>query len=216
MGVRTAVGFVIGLIAVLGINFIPFEMLYYGDFSGESAMAFYAAENLVTVGFATAFVLLFAPVREKNPDYERRDELLKKHPAFPIDRFREKKEILKLYLVFSLGFTAASLIFLTAFIAIVLKTEIQFSEILGGMAWLSAFLLIQYIGDLIGLRPFTLAKAEALLKQSMGRVALLFLAVFAGIFLALLVDRWFVFPFIALKTLVDIGGLIGIFTRSER
>jgi len=57
-------------------------------------------------------------------------------------------------------------------------------------------------------RPLTLAKTENYLKQSMGRVALLFLAVFIGIFVALFVDKWFVIPFIALKTIVDIGGFM--------
>jgi hypothetical protein len=43
-----------------------------------------------------------------------------------------------------------------------------------------------------------------LLERSMGRVALLYLAVVGGVFLTLMVEQWFVLPFAVLKTIVDL------------
>ena len=66
------------------------------------------------------------------------------------------------------------------------------------------------------LRPFSLKKSEFFLTRSLGRVFLLFLAVFIGIFLAAYADKWFVIPFIALKTIADIGEQIQLFTGKEK
>jgi len=212
MKAKTAAGFTISLISVLGINFIPLEMFLYREFSGESAMVFYALENILAIGFAYVFIQFFAPHTEENQDFKRRDEILNEHPAFPIEKVRKKAEILKLYLVFSIGFSAATLVFLTAFIFLILKAEIQFAAIVSGLAWISGFLCFEFLGDTLMLRPLTLAKSEEFLKRSMGRIALLFLSVFLGVFLALFVDKWFVLPFVGLKTLVDVVGIIQIFT----
>jgi hypothetical protein len=42
----------------------------------------------------------------------------------------------------------------------------------------------------------------------MGRIAILHLGVLFGVFLAAVRAEWFVWPFIILKTVVDIGGLL--------
>ena len=208
MNARNIIGFLISLISILGVNFIPLEMFLYRDFSAESAMVFYALENVAAIVFAVVFVALFAPAKEENPDFAHRDEILKQNPGFAVERVRKKSEILQGYLVFSIGFSAGSLVFLTAFIFIVLKTHIQIAAVVTGFYWIIGFQCLEFLGDLLTRRPLSLAKSETYLKQSMGRVALLFLAVFIGIFLALFVDRWFVVPFIALKTITDIAGLL--------
>jgi hypothetical protein len=211
MKIKTIVGFMISLISVLGINFIPLEMWLYRNFSAESAMFFYALENIAAIFLAFIFVWLFAPRREENPDYERKEEILKEHPAFPVEKIRRKKEMLEGYLIFSLGFSVGSLIFLLAFIFLILKVEIQFTAVVTALIWILGFQVLEFFGDFLMLRPLTLAKTEVFLKRSMGRVALLFISVFIGIFLALFANKWFVVPFIALKTLVDIGEQIEIF-----
>jgi hypothetical protein len=120
------------------------------------------------------------------------------------------------YLVFSLGFSAASGVFLAAFIFLVLRTPISFSTIAGGMAGIAVFQLFGFGANLLLLRPLPIAQAEILLQQSMGRVALLYLAVFAGVCVAAFADRWFVIPFIALKAMVDIGGQVQGFNNLFR
>ena len=58
---KATFGFIISLISVFGINFVPLEMWRDGNFSGESAMFFYTLENVVAIALATVFVSLFAP-----------------------------------------------------------------------------------------------------------------------------------------------------------
>lgn len=209
---KKIIGFLISLVSVLGINFIPLEMWLYRDFSIESAMVFYALENLLAILFATLFVFAFAPAQEENPDYHRKAEILKEHPAFPVVRIRQKNEILTQYLVFSLAFSIGGGIFMSAFIFLVLKAQIQFTAIAAALWWILGFQILEFFGDFLMLRPLTLAQTEVFLKRSMGRVALLFLSVFIGSFLAAWIERWFVVPFIALKTMADIGEQVGIFT----
>jgi len=115
MKAKAIFGSLISLASILGINFIPLEMFLYRDFSAASAMVFYALENVAAIVFATVFVILFAPSQEVNQDYARRDEILKKHPAFAVVPVRKKIEILQGYLVFSVGFSAGSFVFLIAF-----------------------------------------------------------------------------------------------------
>lgn len=209
--IKSIIGFIISLISVLGVNFIPLEMWLYRDFSSESAMFFYALENIIAIALAFIFVLIFAPEEEINPDYHRKEEILKNYPAFPVVKIRKKAEILKGYLVFSLGFSLGSIVFLAVFVFLILKTKIQFEAIIGGLIWIIGFQIFEFFGDFLMLRPLTLAQTEVFLKRSMGRVALLFLSVFLGIFLAAFVNKWFVVPFVVLKTLVDIVEQVQIF-----
>ncbi len=100
---------------------------------------------------------------------------------------------------------------MSAFIFLVLKTKIQFEEVLTALIWIFGFQALAFFGDLLMFRPLSLAQAGIFLKRSMGRVALLFLSVFLGIFLAAVADKWFVIPFVVLKTCVDVSEQIQIF-----
>lgn len=191
---KTIIGFIISLISVLSINFIPLEMWLYRDFSGENAMILYALENILAIIFAAIFVLLFAPRKEQ------------------AKKLVTRKEILQGYLVASIGLSLGSGIFLFAFIFLILKAEIFWLTIFSALIWIFGFLILEFIADAIMLRPLSLAKAQIFLNRSLGRVVLLFLCVFIGIFVALFADKWFIVPFVILKTIVDIGEQIQIFT----
>lgn len=194
MNIKSIIGFIISLISVLGINFIPLEMWLYRDFSSENTMLLYALENVAAIFLAVIFVFLFAPKREQ------------------AKKLLTRKEVLQNYLVAAVSLSVGSGIFLCAFIFLILKTEIAAAAIISGLMWIFGFQILEFIADFIMLRPLSLVKTEVFLNRSLGRIALLFLCVFLGIFLALFVDKWFVVPFIILKTLVDIGEQIQIFT----
>ena len=198
MKIKSIIGFILSLIAVFGINFIPLEMWLNRNFSGEYAMIIYALENGFAIIFAAIFVLLFAPKREQT------------------DKVRSRWEILQAYLVVAVAFSVASGIFIGFFTFLILKVQIDFSAIKTAMMWIIGFQILEFFGDILMLRPFSLKKTEFFLTRSLGRVFLLFLAVFIGFFLAAFVDRWFVVPFIVLKTISDIGQQIQIFTGAEK
>src|SRR5262245_54856229 len=130
MTAKKIAGYALSLISLVGINFIPLDLLLYHDFTSESAMVFYALENVAAIIFSALFVLIFAPVQEVNLDYQRRAEILAKKPAFPVDPTRKKSEILRLYLVFSVGFSLATFVFLSVFVFLILKTRISADIIL--------------------------------------------------------------------------------------
>ena len=194
MNIKSIIVFIISLISVLGINFIPLEMLLYRDFSGESAMLLYALETVVSIFLTAIFVFLFAPQREQTK------------------KVMTRRELLQIYLLATIGLSAISGIFLCAFIFLILKTEIALAAIISGLIWIFGFQILEFIADFIMLRPLTLTKADVFLHRSLNRVLLLFLGVFIGVFLALFVDKWFVVPFIVLKTTADIADQIQIFT----
>lgn len=198
MKFKSIIGLIISLIAVLGINFIPLEMWFNRNFSGEYAMIIYALENAFAIIFAVVFVILFAPTREQ------------------IEKLRTRKEILQTYLVVTIGFSVGSGIFIAAFIFLILKVKIDFSAVQSAMIWILGFQFLEFFGDVLMLRPFSLKKAEFFLTRSLGRVFLLFLAVFIGIWVAAFADKWFVIPFIVLKTITDIGEQIQRFMGKEK
>ncbi len=190
---KSIIGFIISVVSVLGINFIPLEMWLYENYSSETTMVVYALENVLAIFLATVFILLFAP---------RRDQTT---------RIRTRRELLQIYLIASLGFSAGSGIFLSLFIFGILRADVAFQAVAEALVWISGFLVLEFIGDFIMLRPLSLAQADAFLNRSIRRVFLLFLGVFLGVFLAAIVDTWFVVPFVIPKTLADIADQIEIY-----
>jgi hypothetical protein len=174
-------------------------MWLYHDFSGEMTMIVYALENVLAIVLAVVFVLLFAP---------RRDEKIKLNS----DKMQTRRELLQTYVLFGGFLSFVSGLIMMLFIFGILKTEIAFSAVTMAVIWIFGFQILEFIGDFIMLRPLALRRAEGFLTRSLGRIALLFLCVFLGLVIAFLVEKWFVLPFIILKTIVDIGEQIQIFT----
>ena len=193
MNKKSIVGFIISVVSVLGINFIPLEMLLYKDYSSETTMVVYALENVLAIFLATFFILLFAP------------------PSDRTAQIRTRNELLEVYLLSSLGLSVVSGIFLSVFIFGIMRADVTFPAVAVALAWISGFLVLEFTGDFIMLRPLSLAQADNFLTRSVRRVFLLFLGVFLGVILAAFGNKWFVAPFIVLKTLADIADQIEIY-----
>jgi hypothetical protein len=192
--IKKVLAFVLSLVSVAGVNFIPLEMWLYRDFSSGQTMFLYLMENLMAVPLAVLFVLLFAP----------KNDVVKKP--------RTRKEIISAYLVIALTFSLGGAIFMTFFLIGILKAPLNLHLVWNAAMWIGFFLAIEFCADSLMLRPLSLWKAELFLSRRLGNVFLLFLSVFIGIFLALFVESWFVVPFVILKTLADIGEQIRTFT----
>jgi hypothetical protein len=190
---KSIIGFIVSVVSVLGINFIPLEMVLYKDYSSETTMVVYALENVLAIFSATVFIRLFAPRRDL------------------AGKIKTRKELLQVYLLSTISLTIGSGIFLAVFIFGILRADVAFSATATALAWISGFLVLEFIADFIMLRPLSLARADAFLTRSVRRVFLLFLGVFLGVFLAAFVKRGFVIPFIILKTLADIADQIEIY-----
>jgi len=92
-----------------------------------------------------------------------------------------RRELRAGYGVFVVGFLLASAIFMAAFFFMILKVSLDFAVLGDGLRGLVPFLLISFVTDLVLRRPLTMPQAERLAEGSMGRIALLFLAVFCGV-----------------------------------
>jgi hypothetical protein len=190
---KSTTGFITSVVSVLGINFIPLEMLLYKNYSSETAMVVYALENVLAIFLAAVFILLFAPRLDRT------------------GKIRTRKELLQMFLISTISLAVGSGIFLSFFIFGILRANVDFPAVAAAMIWVSGFLVLEFITDFIMLRPLSLAQADAFLTRSVRRVFLLFLCVFLGIFLAAFVGNGFVVPFIILKTLADIADQIEIY-----
>jgi len=208
-------GFLISLVSVLGINFIPLEMFLYRDFTWESGMIFYGLENLIAVLFTAGFVYLFAPKRENVSHLLPPEAKVKMEVQFRTKKLQPKEGIVTGYLLFAAAFGGGGTLFLFAFLVVALKKSIQYEAIFSALPIIAGFLVLEFFGDWLMLRPIDMADIGSLLKRSMGRIALLYLSVFVGFFLALFVEWLFFVPFVILKTLADLTEVGQVFRLSS-
>lgn len=195
---KTISGFIIALVSVLGINFIPLEMWLDEGLSGETLMIIYALENAVAFLLGILFVFLFAPKRDDS------------------SKLKKRKEVFKLYFLLGISFSVASGVFLCAFVFLILRAEVDFSYVQTAIIWIFGFQIVLFVGDFLMLRPLNLLQAQLYLNRSLGRIFFLFLCVFIGVFVAFFADKLFVLPFIILKTIIDIGEQIQNFTGKDK
>lgn len=180
-------GLIPSVLAGLGVNLVPAAAVSLSG-SAEAAMLIYFLENLIAVLLAAARVRLLAPPR---------DDTSPNH--------RMRRSLLSSYLTIALGFTLVNGVFIAAFLFLFNDVAVPRTLVLWGMVAAAFFQLFLFVFDLGRLRGLTLGGSETLLEQSLGRVALLHLAVFVGVIAAAFTRGWFVVPFIVLKTIVDVG-----------
>jgi hypothetical protein len=185
------------ILTALGSNAIPAGGVFISGWAAETAVLLYLMENVISLLLAVLRVQLLAPVGEDVPG----GKLLK------------RTELLNGYLLIGLGFSVASAVFILGFLFLIpaTKVDVQWQAIQWGLAGILAFQLFGFIWDLFLLRPLSLARGESLLKASLGRINLLYLAVFMGMCVAFFEGRWFLGPFIVFKTIVDVGSPIQFF-----
>jgi hypothetical protein len=198
-------------LTLLGINAVPAVGVFAGGWPPETAMLVYLLETFTMIGLSALRVRLLAPAREETPQ-----------PASPLlvgatvttpagsrilsgNKPRDRRQILEGFLVVSFGFSAASGVFIAAFLFLFLKAPIAASDVATGMVTILAFQLFELVADLLLWRRLSLGQAETLLLQSLRRTFVLYFGVFAGVCGAAYAESWFVMPFIALKTLMDVG-----------
>ena len=203
------------VVAALGVNTIPAGIVLVGGQSAETAMILYFLENILLILFTAARVRILAPAHDEaysstTLDYTRikvNDRIV-----FQGHTPRDRGTLLTGYLIFSLSFSLGTGVFLFFFLFLILGANISSTVIIAGMGGIAAFQLFNFVTDLFLLGRLSSRRAEKFLEHSMGRVALLYLAVAVGVFLTLIVEKWFVLPFAVLKTIVDLAGLAPIFS----
>ncbi len=198
----------ISLAATLGINAIPAGIVVLQGNPAQTAMVLYFLENLVSVLLAAARVRILAPADDQAYAVLGQDTVKTTvNGAVASERqlVRNRRRLITDYLLMSFGLSAGVGVFILFLVFFVGHADISGSVIATGMAGIVALQLFYFLADLVLLGPMTPPQAERVLQQSMGRVALLFFAVFIGIFVALVNINWFVIPFIVLRTVTDLA-----------
>ncbi len=192
--------YLIAAFQALGINAVPVVGMFAADWSVETAMLLYLLENLIGIPLAALLVRLLAPAREDAPGM----------------RVRHRREILNTYLIVALSFSLGSAIFILFVVYRTTNGQVDLTGLRTGLGAITLFALLGFLVDLVYMRPLSLPRAETVLERSLGRIFLLYLAVFVGMFLAIFGLASFFIPFVVLKTLVDIGYLLQAFPGTRR
>jgi len=206
--------------AALGINAIPAGIVLFGGQSAETAMVLYFLENLLSILFTATRVRILAPAHDSAYASAAPDQIqLKAAGRIVVQKqvAHDRRSLLEGYLIFSVSFSAVSGIFLFLFLYLILGASLSGTVILSGLAGIAGFQLLSFATDLFLSDRLSPRGAEVLLERSMGRVALLYLAVGVGAFLAVMVEKWFILPFAVLKTLADLAAPIqALGARNQR
>jgi hypothetical protein len=215
LNLQTILQLLTALTANLAINAIPAGLVLIGGSSAATAMVLYFLENLVSVLLAAARVRILAPANDDayaDMGYDDVETSIDGQIRSQRKILRTRRVLIIDYVSMAFFFSAATGIFLSAFLFLILRMDISPSAILTGMGGILALQLLSFIADLVLLGPLTPAHAEILLKQSLGRVSLIYFAVFIGAILAAIVgSNWFVLPFAGLKTTADLAATIQSF-----
>lgn len=197
---RSSARLIVSVTTGLVIYLIPAVLWFIEDLSGVMLMFLYMVEAIVTVLLAIVCVLLLAP-RQETPR---------------IGNYGRKADLIKTFLLISSGFILACVIFVTAFVFLVLKAPFDFDEITFALALIGGFQLFEFASNLFLMRPLTLKKAEFFLSESLGGVFVIFLCTFIGYFLALFSESWFVYPILILHAIIVIGSPVQYFWKGKQ
>lgn len=155
-------------------------------------MVLYFFENILLILFTAARVRLLAPAHDEaytRPAPAPDQAKAKGRIIFQKQAARDRGALLAGYLTFSLSFSVGTGVFLFLFLFLILRADISATIIISGMVGIAGFQLFHFVTDLFLLGRLSPRRAEMLLEGSMGRVALLYLAVAAGVLLTLVVEQ---------------------------
>ena len=218
MSKNSVIGTLTKILSALGLNAIPAVGFFGLGWGWENTILIYLLETLLGILLAVLRIRLLAPAREEvigatlpeplaEISTKRRSSKKVIRYAWPTPNgvLYDRTEMLKSYLVVTLGLSAGTAVFLLVFLFLIMRVQIDPAILRTGLLGILVFQLLNLLGNVVWLRALSLDQAEKLLNQSMGRVALLYLAVFAGVCAAPFRADGFLLPFIGLKTMVDIG-----------
>ncbi|MFN8443821.1 MAG: DUF6498-containing protein [Caldilineaceae bacterium] len=194
MHIKSIFHFFSSVAAAVGINSVPVFGLLWSNWHFETAMMLYMINTLLAIPVTALMVRL--TTKEESAFFPN---------GTATNRIQTRRRMLEGYWIFAGGFSAFAAFFLCCFLFLVLKLPFDLEAIRNGVLYSAAFLLLGFISHLVFRPVITLQEAEKVLEGTMGRVALIFLAVFCGFWLATISEAWFIVPFALLKTISDIG-----------
>lgn len=178
--------------ATLGVNAVPVLGWLRETWSAETVMILYYLETVAVMVLVGLLVRLAVPAADETgrPQAARRNKLARD------------------YWIVIGGFALVIGVFIAAILLLFRGVVVPWPAVGWAMGVIVALQVFAYSWEAWQLRPLDIADAEMLINRDIGRIAVLHLGVLAGSFLMVVRAEWFVWPFIALKTLVDIATVI--------
>lgn len=205
-----------GLLRVLGLNAVPVGGVMLAGWSTGTGLALYWCETLIGTATNALRIALHRRMTGKRGHY--RGQLgveINSGDSQPARRSARGKtqwrSFLTEYLVGSLVFTFAHGLFLAIILGAFLKSWPAKQDLLYGLAGIAVFQVGGLAFDLLSLREWPFARLKVQVQSAMGRVVLVHLAIIFGMALVFWLEKpgSFFWVFGGLKTLSDIGGLVG-------
>lgn len=192
MNIKSAFASLPPVAAALGVNTIPALGWLRETWSAETAMILYYLETVAVVALVGLMVRLAVPAVD-----ERGERIARKRDRLARD-----------YWLVMGGFALVIGVFLAVILLLFMATPVPWSAVGAVMGVIVVLQVFTYVWEARRRWPLNIADAEHLVNRDMGRIAILHLGVLFGVFLAAVRSDWFVWPFVILKTTVDVAGLL--------
>ncbi|MCB0209405.1 MAG: hypothetical protein KDJ52_08750 [Anaerolineae bacterium] len=224
---RPILGAITTVFTALGINAVPAIGFFGLGWGWETTMVLYLLETLLGIVFVALRIRLLSPAQQEIIGASLPDNpgVLKKKSGTKVISYARptangvlynRTELLKSYLLIMGSLSVVLSVFIGVFLFMVMRVQLDPAALRSGLLAIVIFQLMGFLSDWIWLRPLSLDRAEKLGEQSLGRGALLYFAVFAGVCAAAIHPYGFLVPFIGLKTMVDVGQPIQAMVQYQR
>ena len=175
------------VISAAGRGTVIFVGVFFGGWSMATTMVLYIFETLVSIILAPLRLMLRSP----------------KWEDLPGERPRDRRDMIKWFLITASGYWFGEAVF-TAFALPSDLPPIPRHDLMNGAIGILLFELLNFAMD-VGAGPLSLREGENVLGVPLGRIALLLVAIFLGLLLRLFSEWWFLYPFVVLKTFVELA-----------
>jgi hypothetical protein len=206
-----------GLVSLLGINAIPLAGVFFGGWSGATALSLYWWENLFGCVLVLTRLLLHRRLTQKR-GYQRlhltlasRDTPGPPKPWRPGGKVKVERtgSFVQEFAVAAVAATAVHGLLLWFVVSKVMERSADGEALRQGVLGVAAIQLATFLWDLRGIRarPFAWAREQA--QNTLNRVTLIHLFLIVGTWVALKSETVTFFgPFAVLKALADFGNLL--------
>jgi hypothetical protein len=213
------------VITALGSNAVPIVGYVWAEWSTATTMVVYFVECLLLIGltvvrvwwmtkpdsvFSGSDLQVRGKVAVRTPGMTRADSVTAGNVP------QSRRRFLESFLLLGGGFLGVSGVFAAVVIFLMVGIPVDWDAALLGLGIIVVMQLAGLVTDRLVLGQVSPIYAEAWAMQSLGRIFLFYLGVFAGVVGAVLGGWSFLAPFMALKTMTDVGGVVQQVGRLRR
>ena len=191
---------------LIGVNTIPFAGVFWGDWSDATAVAYYWCETALVVFFVALRLIIHRRATNKRGHYVETKTSINDGP---IKRGVTTYNVS--FLTTAIAFGAGNLIFLVVLLGLFASRlgggDVDLQAMKQGLIVGAAFVVLGFVVDLLSIRTRPFAWVRLLAEAALWRVFVIYLAIFIGVFCAVVLDlpHAIFTTFIGLRVFTDIA-----------